>query len=388
MRQLTRGFFVAMVATVVWCGSVYAEEGMLVLHVANTADQPLAGVVLSTKGDGSTGPPTDRAGKTRLRLAPKTQPGHWVSLQLVTGPRGKVGLVFISPWNARVMVPSFKNESENFAPIVLTKRGDRALLENPKALEAMAAGILEKLAPKSVSEKLTDEQRRMVLTEQAEAYGLEPDKVDRALRALGHTTNDPYQKGLAALYVKNYPEATRQLSASLLMREKELEKAQAKAVDAAFFLGESLYNQGRYRESADAFQKAAALRADDSTILNRLGLSLHQDGAYAKAEPLYQRALAIAEKVLGSEHPDVAISLNNLAELYHTQGLYAQAEPLHRRALAIVEKVLGLEHPDVAIILGNYAALFRKIGRESEAEAMEARADGIRAKLAEKSSTK
>ena len=34
------------------------------------------------------------------------------------------------------------------------------------------------------------------------------------------------------------------------------------------------------------------------------------------AEPLHQRALAICEKALGPEHPDVAMSLNNLAALY------------------------------------------------------------------------
>ena len=41
-------------------------------------------------------------------------------------------------------------------------------------------------------------------------------------------------------------------------------------------------------------------------------------------------------------------SLNNLAALYRAQGRYAEAEPLHQRALAIREKALGPEHPDVA----------------------------------------
>ena len=54
-----------------------------------------------------------------------------------------------------------------------------------------------------------------------------------------------------------------------------------------------------------------------------------------------KRALAISEKALGPEHPDVAISLNNLALLYRAQGRYAEAEPLLKRALAISEKALG-----------------------------------------------
>jgi hypothetical protein len=39
-------------------------------------------------------------------------------------------------------------------------------------------------------------------------------------------------------------------------------------------------------------------------------------GFYEKALPLYQRALEISEKVLGSQHPFVAQLLNNLAALY------------------------------------------------------------------------
>ncbi len=38
---------------------------------------------------------------------------------------------------------------------------------------------------------------------------------------------------------------------------------------------------------------------------------------------LLSRALAIREKALGPEHPDVATSLNNLALLYDDQGRYA-----------------------------------------------------------------
>ena len=40
-------------------------------------------------------------------------------------------------------------------------------------------------------------------------------------------------------------------------------------------------------------------------------------------------------------------SLNNLAMLYQAQGRYTEAEPLYRRSLAIREKALGLDHPDV-----------------------------------------
>ena len=74
-----------------------------------------------------------------------------------------------------------------------------------------------------------------------------------------------------------------------------------------------------------------------ATSLNNLALLYDNQGKYAEAEPLYQRSLAIWEKALGPEHPNVAASLNNLAFLYNNQGKYAEAEPLHKRALAIME---------------------------------------------------
>ena len=93
----------------------------------------------------------------------------------------------------------------------------------------------------------------------------------------------------------------------------------------------------------------------------------HATGAYAQAEPLYQRALAISEKALGPEHPDTATALNNLAGLYHATGAYAKAEPLYQRALAIREKALGPEHPDTATALNNLALLYHATGAYAQA---------------------
>ncbi len=78
----------------------------------------------------------------------------------------------------------------------------------------------------------------------------------------------------------------------------------------------------------------------------------------------------------------MAASLNNLAELYLLQGRYTEAEPLYKRSLAIWEKALGAEHPDVATSLENYSALLRETGRGSEAVKLETRARAIRAERA------
>jgi tetratricopeptide (TPR) repeat protein len=78
----------------------------------------------------------------------------------------------------------------------------------------------------------------------------------------------------------------------------------------------------------------------------------------------------------------VATSLNNLAGLYDTQGQYGKAEPLYQRALAIFEKALGPEHPNVVTVLENYALCLRAIHRSQEADLLESRAKMIRAKTA------
>jgi tetratricopeptide (TPR) repeat protein len=82
--------------------------------------------------------------------------------------------------------------------------------------------------------------------------------------------------------------------------------------------------------------------------LNNLALLLGDQGDLAGARPLYERALAIKDKLRGPEHSDTALSINNLASLLHDQGDLAAARPLYERALAIREKVVGPEHPDTA----------------------------------------
>ena len=68
--------------------------------------------------------------------------------------------------------------------------------------------------------------------------------------------------------------------------------------------------------------------------------------------------------------------------LYSSEGRYREAEPLYQRSLAILERVLGPEHPNVATSLNNYAQLLRKKGQNAEAASMEARARAILEKRA------
>src|SRR5664279_1046043 len=81
--------------------------------------------------------------------------------------------------------------------------------------------------------------------------------------------------------------------------------------------------------------------------LNDEVVSLYRKGRYDRAVVVAKKALEIAEANVGPYDASVAVSLSNLAQIYSTQGQYAAAEPLFKRALAINEKALGLNDPDL-----------------------------------------
>ncbi|OUL28003.1 tetratricopeptide repeat protein [Nostoc sp. RF31YmG] len=78
---------------------------------------------------------------------------------------------------------------------------------------------------------------------------------------------------------------------------------------------------------------------------------------YSEAEPLYQTALSLRQRLLGQEHPDVATSYNNLAALYDSQGRYSEAEPLYQKALEIAKRSLGVNHPNTITFRENLQLL-------------------------------
>ena len=57
------------------------------------------------------------------------------------------------------------------------------------------------------------------------------------------------------------------------------------------------------------------------------------------------QALEMRRRMLGPDHALTMATLNNLAIVYRKQGLYARAEPLYERAMTSRDRALGQGHP-------------------------------------------
>ncbi len=224
-----------------------------------------------------------------MRLAPETQPGAWIVLQ-VAGPQD---LVFLSPWNARARVPRFENPSENFVAIVLAARGDRAVLQSQKGVASLAERINAASAPAPSEQRSVEERRAATLVDTAKLFGIEPSEVNRAIRALEANAKDPYEKGVSALYARDYANAAPHLAEALLTRGKSLRRVPAEVTNAAMFLGQALFESGKFDKAVEAYRRALRERPDDAIVLNGLGVALAKDGKPELAEPFLQRAVEL-----------------------------------------------------------------------------------------------
>jgi len=150
--------------------------------------------------------------------------------------------------------------------------------------------------------------------------------------------------------------------------------------------GGRLFRQGRHEEAIRPYGKAAELarriygedHIQTARALNNLGYQYNQIGEYAKAEPLFLRALRINEVKLGPDHPYVAICLDNLGSLYSAVGEYAKAEPKLRRGLEIRKAKLPGDHLHVGMSLNNLGLLCYRMGRFAKAEPLYLQSLGIK----------
>ncbi|MBP9093016.1 tetratricopeptide repeat protein [bacterium] len=110
---------------------------------------------------------------------------------------------------------------------------------------------------------------------------------------------------------------------------------------------------------------------------NQLALCSFHQGKSEESESLFLKALALREKLAGSNDPEVAESLIGLGLHYASRHQFEKAIVAHKRALSIDEKELGPNHPLLATDLRNLANDYKGVGNLPEAEKLLRRAVAI-----------
>src|SRR5262249_8639055 len=113
-----------------------------------------------------------------------------------------------------------------------------------------------------------------------------------------------------------------------------------------------------YRQAMDIDSKASGTEHNPmyESCVNHLGTLLFRRGRFAGAEEVFRQSLEARRKLLGPDHPQVAISLHNVGFAVARQDRWAEAETLFREALTINTAKLGPDHPETAgdrVQLGN-----------------------------------
>lgn len=147
-------------------------------------------------------------------------------------------------------------------------------------------------------------------------------------------------------------------------------------------IARDLYRLGTLRFSAGDSEQALELLRDASqrlalnsetettqhaSIQHDIGVMLIQRGELDAARSILQQVRVTRSKLLGDNHPDLAVTLKELAGIARQHHRNDEAEQLYLQALRINESMLGLDHPETANNLNSLAVFFRGLGDDERA---------------------
>ncbi|HEX2189261.1 MAG TPA: serine/threonine-protein kinase [Longimicrobiaceae bacterium] len=145
--------------------------------------------------------------------------------------------------------------------------------------------------------------------------------------------------------------------------------------------GDSLTVHEMLRRGVERAERLRGQPAAQAQMLDVVGRVYREMGAYDRARPVLERALALRRGVLGERHPATAESMHHLGDLLYALGRYDDAEPLYRRALALQRRLLGEPHADVAHSLASLGLLLQDRGDYPAAERLSREALAMRREL-------
>lgn len=237
---------------------------------------------------------------------------------------------------------------------------------------ARMAGLYEIEAKYAEAEKL-----------RKEALGIIEKSPSPDLPALAEAVND-----LAVFYVRQAKYADAEPLYRLALATQEKSKGRDSVEYARYLsnLAEALEDLGRNSEAEKSAKDALDIREkllgpkaiDTARSLNNLAYLYKEDHKYADAELMFKQAIvALSDR----EGPELASAYNNLAGLYETGGFYLIAAPLYDKALALMEKVAGPDDITVGKMESNLAMLYVAMQDPDKAETHFERSHTIFAKV-------
>jgi tetratricopeptide (TPR) repeat protein len=122
---------------------------------------------------------------------------------------------------------------------------------------------------------------------------------------------------------------------------------------------------------ADVLAHRSRLLGRDSALLgkvrNALGVAYFYQGRARDAVPQLEEALAIGERTLDAEDPELAAHRYNLAAALEEEGAYADVERLLRQVLALMEARPGEREWEIGLARQTLGRVLMLAGRAQEA---------------------
>jgi tetratricopeptide (TPR) repeat protein len=164
---------------------------------------------------------------------------------------------------------------------------------------------------------------------------------------------------------------------------KEIEKARI-----YYQIGCAKDDRGEYKEAITCYEKSLTIRQkllptnhpDLAKCYNNIGLVYSDMGEYLKALSSHEKALKIRQGSLSSNHLDLAASYNNIGMVYYSMGEYSKALSSHEKAFEIRQKSLPSNHPDLASCYNNIGNVYYSMSEYSKALSSHEKALEIRQK--------
>ena len=130
--------------------------------------------------------------------------------------------------------------------------------------------------------------------------------------------------------------------------------------------------------AAKLIQEGMAESRKTGFLLRHLGLLVHRQFDFAKAESLFKGSVAALESALGVHHPDVAICLDDLGYRYLEEKRFTEADQFFKRSLIVREAKWGRHHLEIANYLHQLGTHYDVMGKQSQAERLFSRSLEIR----------